>query len=123
MVTALLTKRGFEEQDIKAALDRLLIDRRNEFRELAEAIFWNAPSTMDLVKGKEEFLLNFCLDVNEAFKSWSGEIETDAASPMMTLTILRQISHAKTSMTQVAHLLNMAYSIAKEFEEIYKRLR
>ncbi len=123
MVNALLMKRGFEEADIKTALDRLLIDRRNEFRELAEAIFWNAPSTMDLVKGKEEFILNFCLDVNEAFKSWSGETETDAASPMMTLTILRQISHAKTSMTQVAHLLNMAYSIAKEFEEIYKRLR
>ena len=119
----IVNEEGIWRTEIKAALDRLLIDRRNEFRELAEAIFWNAPSTMDLVKGKEEFILNFCLDVNEAFKSWSGETETDAASPMMTLTILRQISHAKTSMTQVAHLLNMAYSIAKEFEEIYKRLR
>jgi len=119
----LIVQKGFEEQNIKKALDMLMTDRKNEFRELSDVIFSNAPSSMGPIKEKEEFILNFCLDINEAFKSWSGEKNLEKTSPMMTLTLLRQISHGRKTMTQVAHLLSIAYIMAIEFEEIYKRLR
>ncbi len=118
--TYVIKKEGFEEAKIKQALDMLLVDRKNEFRELSIMIL---PKTLsEPIKNWEQFVMNFCLDVNEAFKTWSGELELNQTSPQKALTILRQLSMNKTAMTQLAHLLNISYDLADQFKEIYRRL-
>lgn len=115
-----LKKEGFEEEKIRQALDMLLVDRKNEFRELSNMIM---PKTLSVpIKNWEQFVMNFCLDVNEAFKTWSGDMELNQNSPQKALTILRQLSRDKTSMNQLSHFLNMSYSIAEDFKEVYRRI-
>ena len=115
-----LKKEGFEEGKIKQALDMLLVDRKNEFRELSNMIM---PKTLsEPIKNWEQFVMNFCLDVNEAFKTWSGDMELNPNSPQKALTILRQLSRDKISMTQLSHLLNISFDLAEEFKEIYRRI-
>ncbi len=118
--TYVIKKEGFEEAKIKQALDMLLVDRKNEFRELSIMILPKTSS--EPIKNWEQFVLNFCLDVNEAFKTWSGQSELNQTSPQKALTILRQLSMNKTAMTQLAHLLNISYDLADQFKEIYRRL-
>ena len=109
-----------DEEKIYRALDMLLIDRKNEFRELSKMIL---PKTLSQpIKNWEQFVLKFCLDVNEAFKTWSGDMKLNPSSPQKALTILRQLSRDKTSMTQLSHLLNISYDLAEEFKVIYRRL-
>ena len=112
----------YKEEKVKQALDMLLIDRRNEFRELAAVLFPN-PKTLEAMPCWEEFLLNFCLDVDESFKTWSGQTSLQKSSPQKALTLLRQLSRDKTSMNQLAHFLNISYNLSIEFKEIYKRLK
>ena len=115
-----IKKEGFEEDKINQALGVLLIDRKNEFRELSNAVL---PKTLaEPIKNWEQFVMNFCLDVNEAFKTWSGDMNLNPNSPQKALTILRQLSRDKTSMNQLSHLMNISYDLAKEFKEIYRRL-
>ncbi|MBI5859230.1 MAG: hypothetical protein HZB73_00495 [Nitrosarchaeum sp.] len=118
----LLKKPGLDDEKIKQALDMLLIDRKNEFRELSEVLL-RTPKSMDLLPNSEQFILNFCLDVNEAFKTWSGQMDLSINSPQKALTILRQLSRDKTTMNQLAHFLNISYTLADEFREIYRRLK
>ena len=116
----MLKKEGFEEGKIKQALDMLLVDRKNEFRELSNMIM---PKTLsEPIKNWEQFVMNFCLDVNDAFKTWSGKAELNHNSPQKALTILRQLSRDKTNMTQLSHLLNISFDLAEEFKEIYRRI-
>ena len=72
---AMLKQLGFEPQKARHALDMLLIDRKNEFRELADVIFSNISSSTTPLTDSEsqKFILDFSLDVNEAFKVWSGK--------------------------------------------------
>jgi ribulose bisphosphate carboxylase small subunit len=44
-------------------------------------------------------------------------------SPQKALTILRQLSREKTTMNQLTHFLNISYTLADEFKEIYRRLK
>ncbi len=115
-----LKKEGFEEPKIQQALDMLLVDRKNEFRELSTMIL--PKSLSEPIQNWEMFVMNFCLDVNAAFKTWIGESELNQTSPQKALTILRQLSMNKTAMTQLAHLLNISYDLADQFKEIYRRL-
>jgi len=115
-----MIKKGLNEDKICKALAMLLIDRKNEFRELSKMVL---PKTLPQpIKNWEQFVLNFCLDVNEAFKTWSGDLNLNPNSPQKALTILRQLSRDKTSMTQLSHLMNISYDLAEEFKVIYKRL-
>ena len=115
-----IKKEGMKEEKIQRALDMLLIDRKNEFRELSKMIL---PKTLSQpIKNWEQFVLKFCLDVSEAFKTWSGDMKLNPSSPQKALTILRQLSRDKTSMTQLSHLLNISYDLAEEFKVIYRRL-
>ena len=82
-----------------------------------------APKSMAPISNSEQFILNFCLDVNEAFKTWSGEMELLIDSPQRALIILRQLSRDKTKMNELVHLLNLSYTLAEEFKEIYRRLK
>ena len=51
-------KSGLDEAKIKQALDMLLIDRRNEFRELYEVLLKTTKSSGP-VPYSEQFILNF----------------------------------------------------------------
>lgn len=117
-----VTKPGLDDKKIMQALDMLLIDRRNEFHELSAVLLRN-PKSIESIPNSEQFILNFCLEVNEAFKTWSGQEALSVNSPQKALTILRQLSRDKTTMNQLAHLLNLSYTLAEEFKEIYRRLR
>ena len=118
----MLKQEGFELSRSKKALNMLLNDRKNEFGLLAEAVLWNVPSSMRPIKNQEEFLLNFCLDVCHAFKAWTGDTPLEINSDMKALTILRQLSHGKKSMTELCHLLNLSYTLAEEFKVIYRHI-
>jgi hypothetical protein len=116
-----LKKEGLEEEKIKQALDILLETKfKSEFREISTMVLPKLLS--EPIKNWEQFVMNFCLDVNEAFKTWSGYSELTPTSPQKALTILRQLSMNKTSMTQLSYLLNISYVLAEQFKEIYRRL-
>ena len=121
---AMLKQLGFEPQKTKRALDMLLIDRKNEFRELAEVIFSNLPSSTTPLNDTEsqKFILDFSLEVNEAFKTWSGQERLLQNSSLKALTILRQLSRGQKAMNSLAHLLNISYNLAEEFKVVYTRL-
>lgn len=110
---------GLEDKKIIQALEMLLIDRRNEFRELSDVLLRTNSIGSSY---SEQFVMNFCLEVHEAFKTWSGQTELSINSAHKALTILRQLSRDKTTMNQLAHLLNLSYTLADEFKEIYRRL-
>ncbi len=121
---AMLKQLGFEPEKTKRALDMLLIDRKNEFRELAEVIFSNLPSSTPPLNDSEsqKFILDFSLDVNEAFKVWSGQDSLLQNSSLKALTILRQLSRGQKAMNSLAHLLNISYNLAEEFKVVYNRI-
>jgi len=118
----MLNTEAYSEDKVKQALEMLLVDRHNEFRELASVLLPNRESLSSMFHW-EEFILNFCLDVEESFKTWSGKLPLQKSSPQKALTILRQLSRDKTSMNQLAHFLNISYNLSVEFKEIYRRLR
>lgn len=120
-MTMLFVKGDYSQEKSKEALAMLLVDRKNEFRELANVIFRDVPASRGPIKDWEEFVLNFCLDLNTAFKSWSGQEQLVSNSDRKALIILRQLSNNK-SMNAMTHLLNIAYTLAQEFETIYKRV-
>lgn len=111
----------YQKEKIQQALDMLYIDRKNEFRELSQVLL--TEKALKAMTNWKEFVLNFSLDVEEAFKTWSGQNQLLSSSPQKALTIIRQLGHDKTSMNQLVHLLNMSYNLSLEFKEIYKRLK
>ena len=116
----MLNSGEYREEKIHQALDMLYVDRKNEFRELSEVLI--PEKALSVMSNWKEFVLNFSLDVDDAFKTWSGQDQLSVSSPQKALTILRQLGHDKTSMNQLAHLLNISYNLSLEFKEIYKRL-
>jgi len=108
-------------EKIQQAFDMLYLDRKNEFLELSEVLL--NEKALKAMPNWKEFVLNFSLDVEDAFKTWSGQSPLSSSSPQKALTLLRQLGHDKTSMNQLAHLLNMSYNISCEFTEIYRRLK
>jgi hypothetical protein len=70
----------------------------------------------------KEFVLNFCLDVGDSFKTWTDQKPQSTTSPQKALTILRQVGNGLTSMNQLTHVLNISHNLAMEFKEIYRRL-
>ena len=118
---SILMHEGFTQKRAKKALDMLILDRRNEFKELAETIMHRDPA-VNPIKDWEYFVLNFCLDVSKEFKSWVGQADISQNSDIKALTILRQLGRGKTSMNQIMRLLNTSYDLAEEFKVIYRRI-
>ena len=111
----------YSEEKIEEALEMLYADRKNEFRELSEALL--EEKKLSKMSNWRQFVLNFCLDVSDAFKTWTSQRSPSPASPQKALTILRQIGNDLISMNQLTKILNTAYDISEEFKAIYNRIK
>ena len=117
----MLNTEQYKAEKIEQALGMLYVDRKIEFRELSLVLL--SEKVLQKMPRWKEFVLNFCLDVEEAFMTWSGQNSLSVSSPQKALTLLRQLAHDKTSMNQLTHLLNLSCTISLEFKEIYRRLK
>lgn len=117
-----MLKSDYEPARAARALGMLLADRDNEFRALEESVFGGVPAERRPEGGSGEFILGFCLDVADAFRTWTGDEPLEQNSDMKALTFLRQLARGKTTMTELCHLLNLAYTLAEEFKVIYRRI-
>ena len=117
----MLNSEEYSQEKIHESLDMMFVDRKNQFRELSQVLLpENTSNTMPTWK---EFILNFSLDVESAFETWSGESPLSVNSPQKALTILRQLSRDGASLNLLVHRLNMSYNISTEFKSIYKLLK
>ena len=117
----MLNSEEYSQEKIHESLDMMFVDRKNQFRELSQVLLpENTSNTMPTWK---EFILNFSLDVESAFETWSGESPLSVNSPQKALTILRQLSRDGASLNLLVHRLNMSYNLSTEFNSIYKRLK
>lgn len=117
----ILNSKEYNAEKIHQAIEMLFVDRKHEFHELAGVLF--SERAYQSMPNWREFVLNFSLDVEESFKTWSGQTPLEIKSPQKALTLLRQLGRDMTSMNQLAHLLNLSYNISLEFKEIYRRLK
>lgn len=110
---------GFANQNVsQKSLELLLNDRHNEFRELADII--GIPKT---TKGWEFIILKFCLDFRDCFVAWSQKDNNlDHNTVHKSMTLIRQLAKGRKTMTDLAHLENLAYTLAEEFRAVYNRL-
>ena len=100
------------------ALEMLLADKSNEFREIANNIGYPTNS-----KNWESVILNFCLDFSHSFmiwRDWSTPYDHNAVHKSMTQ--MRQLARGKTTMTEVTKLQNIAFRIAEDFKSICTRM-
>ena len=116
----MLNSAEYTGEKIHKALDILYTDRENEFRELSQVCL--GKENLNEMSNWKEFILNFCLDVGDSFKTWTGQKPPSTTSPQKALTILRQIGNGMTSMNNLVHVLNISYNLGMEFKEIYRRL-
>ena len=117
----MLNSEEYVQEKIHESLDMMFVDRKNQFRELAHVLLpKNASETMPTWK---EFILNFSLDVESAFETWSGKSPLSVNSHQKSLTILRQLGRDGASLNLLVHRLNMSYNLSTEFKSIYKRLK
>ena len=100
------------------ALKMLLVDKSNEFRELANGIGYPTDS-----RNWELIILNFSLDFSHSFVMWSDlGIPCDHNAIHKSMTQMRQLSRGKTNMTEVTKLQNIAFRIAEDFKSICMRI-
>ena len=116
----MLNSAEYTEVKIHEALKILYTDRKNEFDELSQVCL--GKKNLNEMPNWKEFILNFCLDLGDSFRTWTGQKPPSGTSPQKALTILRQIGNGMTSMNNLAHVLNISYNLAIEFKEIYRRL-
>jgi len=108
----------YESIRAKRSLAMLLIGRQNEFHEIANAIGYSTR-----YDNWEEFVLRFSLEFNDCFIMWSeGKNVNDHNSIHKCMTVMSQIAHNKSNMTQITKLQNIAYRIACDFKVIYDKL-
>lgn len=106
------------EKIMQKSLTLLLNDRHNEFRELANII--GIPKTTE---GWEFIILKFCLDFRDCFVMWADKgKDLDHNSVHKSMTLIRQLAKGRKTMTDLAHLENLAYTLAEEFKAVYARL-
>lgn len=100
------------------ALTMLLIDKSNEFREIANNIGYPTDS-----ENWELVILNFCLDFSQSFMIWTDlSMPCDHNAIHKSMTQMRQLARGKTNMTEVTKLQNIAFRIAEDFKSICKRI-
>tara|TARA_B100000029_G_scaffold257818_1_gene254551 strand:+ start:897 stop:1259 length:363 start_codon:yes stop_codon:yes gene_type:complete len=108
----------FEVEKAKKALQMLLIDSRNEFNELA-----NAMSIPTSTPDYELIILRYCIDFHYVYRAWSERnYPTDNITCRNAMSLVRQISMTQTSMIQITHMMNIAHDLYRDFLLIYKRI-
>ena len=107
----------FDERRVRETLNLLLRDRKNEFREIAEAI--GIPTTSE---DWEVIILKFCLDFEDCYKIWTDDEEPNPLKDRKCMTIMRQIANGKKHIHEIIHLQDIAYTIQTEFHQTYKRV-
>jgi hypothetical protein len=99
------------------ALEILLADKSNEFREIAKGIGYPTNS-----ENWEWVILNFSLDFSHSFVIWSDLRASYGHNAIhKSMTQMRQLARGKTNMTEVTKLQNIAFRIAEDFKSICKR--
>ena len=117
----MLNSSKYDEEKIQQAISMLYADRKNHFQEISESLI--SKNIQKDMPNWKEFVLNFCLDVEDSFRKWSGQHPLSVGSTQKSLILLRKLGNGKTTMNQLAHLLNTSYNLSIEFREIYKRLK
>jgi len=113
----------FEPKKARESIEMLLVDRRNEFKELANGM--KIPLTAE---NWEHIILKFCLDFNKSFKALTiaegpNDMTEESHNKIhQCVSLLRQIARGKRSMIEITHLQNLAYTLAEEFKTVYNRL-
>ena len=110
--------KGYDEKSTREALNLLLRDRRNEFKELAKDL--GIPTTSE---DWEIIVLKFCLDFEDCFKVWTDSEEPDQNKTYQCMTIMREVGKGKNSIHEIIHVEDIAYNIYTEFHQTYKRIR
>lgn len=108
---------GFDQNKSKKTLELVLRQRKNEFRELADAlrIPTNSPEW-------EIIILKFCLDFEECFEIWTGRENPNSNKTFKCMTIRREITQGGKSINEIAHIQTTANTIYQEFHNIYQRI-
>ncbi|WP_342752369.1 hypothetical protein [Nitrosopumilus sp. b1] len=70
---------GYDKEKVNEALELLYRDRKNEFYELSQAFL--GKEKMDKMPNWKEFVLNFCLDLRDSFKTWTNQKPPSPTSP------------------------------------------
>lgn len=113
-----LVFQDYESARTKRSLVMLLMDRQNEFRELANAIGYSIK-----YDDWEKFILRFSLEFDDCFTMWSEEKNpSDHNRIHKCMRLMSQIGHDTSNITQFTKLQNIAYRIAKDFHVIYAKL-
>jgi len=100
----------------KKALELLLRNRGNEFKELAQAL--NFPTT----ENWEQIILQFSLQLNGCFVRWQGEGNTTTNPEVYKCFNLMRILSKNQKVTEVMKLLDNANKITEDFEIIRKEI-
>jgi len=108
---------GFDETKVREALNLMLRDNQNEFRELAKVL--GIPNTAD---DWEVIILKFCLDFEDCFKIWSADEEPSAIKNNKCMTIMREIAKGKKNFSEIISIENIAQTLYSEFHQTYKRI-
>lgn len=108
---------GYDSKIARETLDKILRDKRNEFRELADVL--KVPRDSE---DWEVIILKFCLDFEDCLNIWTDLEEPNSVKNTKCMTIMRELARGKKNLKDVIHLQNIAYTIFKEFHETYKRL-
>ena len=101
----------YDTKKADKALKMLLIDRSNEFRELANGIGYPVHG-----KNWELVILNFCLDFSDCFKSWADKDTSSDQMQVHKCNTMRHIALGKPNITEVTHRQNEAYRITEDFK-------
>ena len=67
----ILNTAEYTEEKVNKALEILYTDRKNEFREMSQMCL--GERNLNEMPNWKEFILNFCLDVGDSFKTWTGQ--------------------------------------------------
>jgi len=111
----------YDKEKVCEAIELLYRDRKNEFDAVSQAFL--GKERLAKTPNWREFVVNFCLDVGDSFKTWTNQKQPSDTSSQKALTILRQIGSGMKSMNELTKILNIAYSLSIEFKEIYNRIK
>lgn len=109
---------GYNDKRARDALNLLLRDRQNEFRELAESLKIPRKS-----KDWEVIVLKFCLDFEDCFNTWTALKDPNTKTTSKCMTIMREIARGRKHLHEITHLQDIAYNLYKEFHQTYIRIK